>query len=163
MGMIANYTMINDSELEKLYQAKPEEMRDHLNALSETHEVLDIDKMWDGLHFLLTGTSADTPIEDDLISEAILGVTNLSEEDFIAYIRHEELADINDMLDAIDFEKLRGNFQPLQFRDAEIYPSIWEDDNTDQLFDMLKDAFEQLVVFYRQAELENMNVVVGIY
>lgn len=163
MGMIACYTMINDSELEKLYSAKPEDMLEQIEGLMETHEVLDIDKMWDGLHFLLTGVSASTPFEDDAISEAIVGIANLNEEDFIAYTRHEELAEINDTLESIDFEKLRARFQPLQFQDAEIYPNIWEDNDKDQLFDELKEAFESLIMFYKQAELENMNIVVSIY
>jgi len=163
MGMIACYTMINDSELEKLYNAKSEEILEQIENLTETHEILDIDKMWDGLHFLLTGVSASTPFEDDPISETIVGVVNLNEDDFIAYTRHEELTEINDTLDAIDFEKLRANFQPLQFKDAEIYPNIWEDTEKDQLFDELKNAFDNLRVFYKQAELENMNIVVSIY
>ena len=40
---------------------------------NENLEICDIDKMWDALHFLLTGKSASEPIEDNLISEAIVG------------------------------------------------------------------------------------------
>ena len=80
MGMIANYQPTTDIELEKITCLDDvEELQE-----SEDIEICDIDKMWDALHFLLTGKSASEPIEDDLISEAIVGQFNISEEDFIS-------------------------------------------------------------------------------
>ena len=80
MGMIANYQPTTDIELEKIMCLDDvEELQE-----SEDIEICDIDKMWDALHFLLTGKSASEPIEDDLISEAIVGQFNISEEDFIS-------------------------------------------------------------------------------
>lgn len=42
----------------------------------------DIDKLWDGLHFLLTGVSAQETIENDPLSEAIVGTKIFDCEDF---------------------------------------------------------------------------------
>ncbi|MDQ0152864.1 uncharacterized protein DUF1877 [Fusobacterium naviforme] len=80
MGMIANYQSTTDIELEKFTCLDDvEEAQEDDNV-----EICDIDKMWDALHFLLTGKSASEPIEDDVISEAIVGQFNIYEEDYIA-------------------------------------------------------------------------------
>ena len=163
MGMIACYTMINDADLAKLKSTEPEDMFDLLEELNDTHEVLDIDKIWDGLHFLLTGESASSPIEGDPISEAIVGVSNLNEDDFIACTSHEELNDIVESLSAIDFPKLKTIFEPSAFNKAEIYPNIWISNDKDKLFAELEEAFNDLLVFYKQTILEKMNIVVSIY
>ena len=74
MGMIANYQSTTDIELEKFMCLDDvEEAQDDENL-----EICDIDKMWDALHFLLTGKSALEPIKDNLISEAIVGQFNIS-------------------------------------------------------------------------------------
>lgn len=163
MEIIACYTMVNDAELAKFSAVEPENMPDEIENISETHELLDIDKLWDGLHFLLTGSSSSDPIVEDPISEAIVGVTNLNEDDFIACIRYEELHDIVDALDSIDFPKLKAVFDPSAFNKAEVYPNIWADNKKDELFDRLEDAFNNLLLFYRQALLEKMNIIVSIY
>ena len=50
--------------------------------------------MWVALHFLLTGKSASEPIEDVLISDAIVGQFNLSEEDFISGTNADRVKEI---------------------------------------------------------------------
>ena len=73
MGMIANYQSTTDIELEKFMCFDDvEEAQENENV-----EICDIDKMWDALHFLLTGKSAGESVEDNLISEAIVGQFNI--------------------------------------------------------------------------------------
>ena len=82
MGMIANYQSTTDTELEKFMCLDDvEEAQENENL-----EICDIDKMWDALHFLLTGKSASEPIEDNLISEAIVGQFNISGEEIQEFI-----------------------------------------------------------------------------
>lgn len=79
MGLIANYQSTTDIELEKFMCLDDvEEAQENENL-----EICDIDKTWDALHFLLTGKSANEPIEDNLISEAIVGQFNISGEEII--------------------------------------------------------------------------------
>jgi hypothetical protein len=163
MGILACYTMLNDAELAKLTAAEPEDMSEILEGFNETHEILDIDKMWDGLHYLLTGESASTPLEDDPISEAIVGVSNLNEDDFIAYTPHEDLDILIEALSLIDFPKLIETFDPELFDKADIYPTIWRKEDKARLFNELQDTFNKLLIFYRQAAMEKMNIVVSIY
>ena len=78
MGMIANYQSTTDTELEKFMCLDDvEEAQENENL-----EICDIDKMWDALHFLLTGKSASEPIEDNLISEAIVGQFGIKQRQY---------------------------------------------------------------------------------
>lgn len=65
MGMIANYQYINDEQLNFLKNSDSKE-KDVLEEVEEMNEesemLLDIDKMWDVLHFVLTGVSSSTPL-----------------------------------------------------------------------------------------------------
>ena len=104
MGMIANYQSTSDSELENIL------CLDDVEELQENEdlEICDIDKMWDALHFLLTGKSASEPIENDLISEAIVGQFNISGEDmeeFISGTRSNRVKEIAEALRKIKKEK----------------------------------------------------------
>ena len=94
MGLLANYMMVDEATLDSMMKLNNEELMEKLEEL-EDNEYYDMDKLWDGLHFLLTGISAGTPIEENPLSEAIVGVHNFNEEedeaDFIACIEADEL------------------------------------------------------------------------
>ena len=84
MGMIANYQLISDRDLKKLMTEK--DIADFTEELQEAEDCIlfDMDKMWDVLHFVLTGVSAGEPIEGNTLSESIVGVNSFEEcEDFI--------------------------------------------------------------------------------
>jgi len=67
---------------------------------------IDIDKMWDVLHFLLTGISATEPIEDDPLSELIAGEIVADEEDFIAYTTPQKVQELAGVMSEINKEFL---------------------------------------------------------
>ena len=131
MGMIANYQPTTDIELEKITCLDDvEELQE-----SEDIEICDIDKMWDALHFLLTGKSASEPIEDDLISEAIVGQFNISDK-----------------------------FDMSAFSQNDIYPNIWGyEDEADEIKDDLRNSFENLKKFYEKMAAQESAVLVSIY
>jgi hypothetical protein len=82
MGMIANYQQITDQQLGELKSDR--ELFETFEGLQENDELdlCDIDKIWDALHFILTKKSAAQPIENDLISEAIVGTLSISDLPF---------------------------------------------------------------------------------
>ena len=122
MGMIANYQPTTDIELEKIMCLDDvEELQE-----SEDIEICDIDKMWDALHFLLTGKSASEPIEDDLISEAIVGQFNISEEDFISGTKADRVKEIARALQEIDFETYLDKFDMSAFSQNDIYAKLYK-------------------------------------
>lgn len=160
MGMIANYQPTTDIELEKITCLDDvEELQE-----SEDIEICDIDKMWDALHFLLTGKSASEPIEDDLISEAIVGQFNISEEDFISGTKADRVKEIARALQEIDFETYLDKFDMSAFSQNDIYPNIWGyEDEADEIKDDLRNSFENLKKFYEKMAAQESVVLVSIY
>lgn len=160
MGMIANYQSTTDIELEKFTCLDDvEEAQEDDNV-----EICDIDKMWDALHFLLTGKSASEPIEDDVISEAIVGQFNIYEEDYIAGTKSDRVKEIAKALQEIDFEAYLNEFEMSAFRQKEIYPNIWEyEEEADEIKDELRDSFESLKKFYEKMAEQEKAILVSIY
>ena len=124
MGIIANYQETTDEVLETFMDIDAiEDAQDN-----DDIEICDLDKMWDALHFLLTGKSAAEPIEEDLISEAIVGQINITGEEveeFIAGIRADRVKEIAKALEALDFESYLDKFEMSHFAQNDIYPNIW--------------------------------------
>lgn len=120
--------------------------------------------MWDGLHFLLTGVSASTPIENDLLSEAIMGENSFSNEyEYIAYICPDRLKEISKALQKVSVCRLKEKFYPEEFAKKEIYPNIWSDDDKDELFEELIESFECIMKFYNELVSRDKGVIVSIY
>lgn len=163
MGMIANYQSTSDIELENfLCLDDVEELQEN-----EDLEICDIDKMWDALHFLLTGKSASKPIENDLISEAIVGQFNIFGKDvqeFIFGIRSNRVKEIAEALQKIDFERYIDKFNMSNFAKNNIYPNIWEyEDEANEIKDDLRASFESLREFYMKMAEQESAVLVSIY
>ena len=105
MGMIANYQQIADEKLQELKNST--DLFENIEDLQENEDVIlcDIDKMWDALHFLLTGKSAEL-LKNNLISEAIVGEFTLSGEDaeeYVAGINAYRVKEIAAALENLDF------------------------------------------------------------
>ena len=78
MGLIANYSCLSDANLKELKAMGSEEegILDSVEEWGENDELLlDIDKMWDVLHFVLTGVGTDHKDDNNPLSQAVLGVT----------------------------------------------------------------------------------------
>lgn len=165
MGMVACYMEADKALIEKLKGFVSEHLMEGIESLEENGQnFTDIDKMWDGLHFLLTGVSASTPIENDLISEAIVGKNAFCNEgEYIAYIYPNRLKEIYNALEKIDTGNLKEKFSPKEFEEKEIYPNIWVDNDKDELFEELIEAFECIKAFYSKLVSGNKGVIVSIY
>ena len=105
MGMIANYQYLSDENLTLLKNFNDED--DIFEEVEDWNEeakiLLDIDKMWDVLHFVLTGVDSDNAIQDNPLSEAIVGVTSIEDiEEFIAYIEKDKVAEVVSALEDFD-------------------------------------------------------------
>ncbi len=168
MRLIANYMMVDDDTLDSLFGLDNDTLLEKVNELEKADTGLYcMDELWDGLHFLLTGTTASTPIEGDELSEAIVGAEAFNEDDdeadFIAATESALLADIIAAMKDVDIEKLVESIDLSAFREEEIYPDIWRDENTASLKQALTAAFNNLQAFYEEAEEQNANIVVGIF
>ena len=71
MGLIANYNCLSDANLKELKAMGSEEegILDSVEEWGENDELLlDIDKMWDVLHFVLTGVGTDHKDDNNPLS-----------------------------------------------------------------------------------------------
>ena len=168
MGMIACYQCISDQQLNSLknFNGDSEELLEELEDWGEEPELLlDIDKMWDALHFVLTGVSAGEPIDNDPLSEAVVGVRSLEDiEDFIAYTEKTRVAEILSALEAFDIDGAMEKFSMEACKKAELYPNIWDyDDEEEELKEEISGYFQNLKDFYREVLAKNGNMLVTIY
>ena len=168
MGMIANYQYINDEQLNclKNFDCERNDVLDEVEEWNEESEMLlDIDKMWDVLHFVLTGVSSCDPIENNPLSEAVVGVHPLEGQDgFVAYTEKERVADILAALEAFDMEQAMAAFSMDACKKAELYPDIWDYDDEEELVkEEISDYFQNMKDFYREVMEVNGHVMVTIY
>lgn len=163
MGINACYMAIEEQQLNNLIDLEGQSLVDALEELQEHNDTLDIGTIWDGLHFILTGTSASTPIEDNSLSDAIVGIHIMDEDNFIAAIGNNELESIISALEKVDSDKLREDFDPGRLNQEEIYPHIWVLEDKKSLFTELDRALLQLIEFYQKALNDERHIVISIY
>ena len=167
MGLRANYQYLSDKDLMELKKFDNEDdIFEKVEDWNEEAEILlDIDKNWDLLHYMLTGVSASNPIWEDPLSEAVVGVTSIEKiEDFIAYIEKDRVSDILKALEDFDMESALESFSLEEGKEAELYPDIWDyDDEEEEIKEDLLDCFERMKDFYKEVLEADGNVLVTIY
>lgn len=145
MGMTANYRIINNLEGEA--------------------EVLDIDKMWDAMHLLLTGFSMEENSGESILSIAVIGENVDTESDeYIATVSKERVKDVVEALEKFDIAKAADEFSFKKCIDADIHPSgAWEyTDEEDEVKEELKEDFEAILELYKKALAKEKAVTVTI-
>ena len=163
MGMMAVYLSVEPGEAERLAEVDPDEIVDYVESVQASGVTgLDLDKLWDGLHFLLTGASATEPIEDDPLSEAVVGVYEFDSEELVGVTPAGELGRIVDALEAVDIDRLLADANYARFAAADVYPNIWTDERS-TLDDELRSAFTQLLGFSRECLANGRDILVSIY
>ena len=166
MGLRANYQYLGDKELEALEKFDNEE--DIFETVEDWNDeaeiLLDIDKNWDLLHYMLTGVSASDPIWEDPLSEAVVGVTSIEKiEDFIAYTKKDRVKDILKALEDFDMETALESFALEEGKEAELYPNIWDyEEEEEEIKDEILHDFEQMKRFYKQVLEAKGHVLVSI-
>lgn len=168
MGIIANYQYLSDANLQELksFYAEEDDIFEEVEDWNDEAEILlDIDKMWDALHFVLTGVSCIEPIKNNPLSEAVVGVFSIDGiEEYISYIEKSRIKDIVFALDNFDIEKALKIFSMKECKEAELYPDIWDyEEETDEIKEEIMDYFQDMKDFYKQVLEEDGNVLVTIY
>ena len=98
MGIIANYQYLSDrnlKEMKNFYNEAVEDIEDDKDCNDDIEIQLDMDKMWDALHFVLTGVGKDEAMENNHLSEAVFGVNTIkNSQEYIAYTQKSKVKDI---------------------------------------------------------------------
>jgi hypothetical protein len=113
-------------------------------------EVVDLDKAWHGLHYLLTGTAWEG---DPPLNFLVTGGHEVGDEEVgigpARTFTPGETREIAAALAAVSDQELRARFAPAEMMRLEIYPEIWdrdpaEDDTLGYLMDCLQQLRETL-------------------
>ena len=167
MGIIANYQYLSNDNLKEIksFYTKEDEIFEKVEDWNEEAKILlDMDKMWDALHFVLTGVGSDEFIKNNPLSEAIVGVSFIDDiEEHIAYTEKSRIKDIVLALYNFDIEKAMEKFSMKEFKKANIYPNIWDyEEEADEIKEELMYYFQKLKDFYNKILEVNGNVMVSI-
>lgn len=166
MGMYANYMYLSDKDLKEIKNLDKDEIFETVEDTDETEELsVNIDKMWDVMHFVLTGVDSSEPIRNNALSEAIVGVDSIEDiSEFIAYTDKSRIREIVLALQNFDFEKAMKDFSMQACKNANLYPDIWDyEEEKDEIIEELFDYYESLKEFYKKILEINGNVLVTIY
>jgi len=167
MGMIANYQYLPDNELEqiKALSNQEDDLLDFAEDSADTHDIIiDIDKMWDALLFVMTGFSSSEFLDDNPLREAVLGVTPLEDvSEYIAYTEKSRIAAISQALEEFDMDKALKDFSMEACKKADLYPDIWDYlEEEEEIKDDILTCFVKMKDFYKKILELNGNVLVTI-
>lgn len=145
MGMIGNLLRVTRSELED-YLKDSSLLEDKIyDDETETENLTDIDKSWDGIIFLLTGQGVATA-EHHLVRVLFSGQLIDEEQDLgygpAHYLTPEEVEELNHEISKITVADLKLKYNPEKMKALEVYPIIW--DEGDDAFDYIADGFLQV-------------------
>ncbi len=161
MGIIAQYLRVSEDEL-TLYQAKSVFLEKRMESRrDDTEHWLDIDKVWDGIIYLLTGDGLEKA--SGQLLQVIVGTRYIDERlDFgcgpAHYLDADEVQDLYEELSTWDEAKLYKRFDAHQMRILGILPDAWGDD---EAFNYLLEYFKQIQAFYHKAAI-NHEAIVGV-
>ena len=167
MGMIANYQYLADNELEQIkgLSNQEDDLLDFAEDSTDSHDILiDIDKMWDALVFVLTGFSSSEFLDDNPLREAVLGVTPLENvSEYISYTEHSKIAEIVQALENFDMDRALADFSMEACKKADLYPDIWDYlDEEEEIKDDIRTSFVKMKDFYKKILDFKGNVLVTI-
>lgn len=162
MGMIATVLRVTKNELEE-YLKDSKKLEDWVydEKNYESPKLLDLDKAWDGIIFLLTGDSfagMEHPLVRILFSNELID----DEQDMgygpAHYLTAEQVKELNTELSVISAESLRKNFDGKKMHEAEVYP-FYDPNPGDDEADYLLDNYTALQAFYAEAAKNDEAVI----
>ena len=150
MSMIGNYLKLSEEQLETIIK-EPSMVEQLIYPEDGSYPVdlLDIDKSWHLIHFLLNGEAWNG--EGPLLN-VVLGGHELPDTDAgygpYRYLKQVEVSSVSDALGGVSANALWEGFVAEQVQAAEIYPTSWIGDDGDreyisQNFDALKRYFSE--------------------
>jgi hypothetical protein len=153
MGMIGNLLRVSTAELEEyIKDSSTLENRIYNDDDIEDPNLVDIEKAWAGILFLLTGQNIDNL--DHPLSKVLFSGQLIDEDQDLGYgpanyLTTSQVAEINAEISKISTEDLKKNFDAQKMTDLEVYPTIW--DEGDEAFDYLNEYFKTLQQVYSDA------------
>jgi len=168
MGMIGNYLRVSNEELEA-YLKNSSELEDRIykDDAEGDDNLIDIEKSWDGIFFLLTGKSISTFDEAAApLCWILSGPQEIDPDQDLGYgpatyITAEQTKEISRAMENFSRNELEKAYDGKRMTELSVYPGIWDDPHDDAL-DYLVENFNTLRDFYHQAAIANQAVITFI-
>ena len=162
MQMRAIYLGVDEPTLDRLIEMDPDAVVAELERLEPESDLsMHLNTSWDGLHFLLTGSTAADPLEEHPLSEAVVGVHVFDSEEYVGCTEHDELPRLIAELEKVDADAVFAAPDFGAFAKAEVYPEEWSGDPQELAAD-LRHGFDELVTFHQQCREAGLHLVVSI-
>lgn len=129
--MIFNYLRVTPAELNSyLEDSGLLENRVYENE-GDDPNLVDIDKSWEGILFLLTGQNLENATAP--LTRVLLSGQELDPEQDMGYgpahyLTPEQVRELNTEIAAISVEELHKRYDPAKMKALEIYPNVWENE-----------------------------------
>lgn len=171
MGLASYYFAVNETELDEItQQTDVEEIFEKLEEISERDDdsYTDFDKLWEGLHFLLTGYNSDDDYnakkspQDLAIYQAFFGlelIPSTKNDTNVYYITSDKVKELAKVICGLKFSDFSQNVDFDKFTNNDIYPDIWCNEDKDDLLEELEEYFDNLQNFYQNASDNNLSVI----
>ncbi|WP_217903485.1 YfbM family protein [Flectobacillus sp. BAB-3569] len=161
MSMIGNLLRVTKIELEEyLKDSSLLEERIYNNTSDEEDpKLVEIDRSWEGILFLLTGQNLETI--DHLMARVLFSGQVIDEEQDLGYgpgqyLTHREVKELNTELSKITTEELEQRYDSKRMMELEIYPNTWEED---EMINYLTDYFEILKEVFAEASQNDEAII----
>lgn len=158
------------TEPEKIHNLR-KEIRDNRKKYIEEGRLINIEKSWHGIHYLLNGNawggagSYAGSIEGGTPPACwvIFGDKSIGDEDLgygpAKYLLPDQVKKVDEFLNSITQEDLYNKFNPKLFNENKIYPRIWEREEENGTIGFLIEYFSVLVKFYKNVAMVNDCIV----
>lgn len=150
MGMICTLIRVSANELEA-YQKDSALLAERINNGIDDPCFYDIDKSWDGIIYLLTGSnSSDTT---QYLSRIIFSGQLIDKKQDLGtgpahYLTPQQVKDIHDRIKAIVPASLKEKFDAAAMKELGVYPNVWDHEDA---ADYLIEYFETIQEIYALA------------
>lgn len=163
MGMIGNYLRVTKDELENyISDSSLLEDRFYNEENQNDKNLIDIDKSWEGLFFLLTSKSlataeeASPPLAWTLTPPQEIDPDQDMGYGPATYTTIEQTKEVNQALNKISVDELRNKYNGTLMMEMGIYPEIWDENES---LEYLIEDFNKVKDFYDKATAENQAVI----
>ena len=162
MGISAHYYAYSQDDIEKIKNGGGGELLDEY----------DMDKMWDAMCKMLTGTNFQERLKaGDIFSSkepfswAIFGRSALNEElsEMISFSSATDVKEVAEKLKNVDISALLAKINLKEFASSKTYPDIFGSESEfEDIKASLKEHFAGLLNFYQNAASKGLGVITVI-
>jgi hypothetical protein len=166
MGMIGNYLRVSKDELEEyLNDSSKLEDRVYSEKNYPDKNLMDVDKSWEGIFYLLNGQALATSDEAaPPLSWTLLAPQEIDPNQDLGYgpatyTTIDQTREVSAALNGISADELKAKYDGKIMNELGIYPEVW--DNNESL-EYLIDNYTSLKDFYYHAVKDSQAVIIFI-